>query len=153
MTRKLKVLTKISQLLNDANVLWNVGGSVMLYLKNYVDDFNDIDLMVSERDVLMVKKILSELGTLKPERHHEKFGTKYFFSFLIDSIDVDLMAGFSIIYQSKAYYFPLDDTTEIETVLLNGTKISIAALTDWLTFYRLMERTDKVKLIETKMHK
>lgn len=152
MINKIKILTKIATLLNDANVLYNVGGSAMLYLRDYPIDFNDIDIMVSESAALNVKKLLSKLGQLLPQKNSNNLGTKYFFSFLIDGVHVDLMAGFTIIYQNKSYYFPLDNTTKVDMVLLDGIQIKIASLEDWLTYYKLMERTDKVKMIESIMN-
>ena len=54
---KLKVLTKIGTQLNEAGITWAIGASLLLYFQGITDEFNDIDIMVMEKDVLRLKEI------------------------------------------------------------------------------------------------
>ena len=45
---KLQVLARIARLLNEEEILWAVGGSALLYLKEIVSDFHDLDLIIDE---------------------------------------------------------------------------------------------------------
>jgi len=51
MKNKIEVLLKIANLFNENAITWNVGASCMLYLRDVVEDFNDIDLMIHIDDV------------------------------------------------------------------------------------------------------
>lgn len=43
LNRKLEVLTQIAHMLNESQVLWAVGGSMLLYFKGKTDVFHDIE--------------------------------------------------------------------------------------------------------------
>ena len=48
---KLAVLGEIARALNGGDVVWAVGGSLLLYCKGKTDTFRDIDIMVWEEHV------------------------------------------------------------------------------------------------------
>ena len=77
-------------------VQWALGASMLLYFKGITSEFHDIDLLVSEHDAECVRRILSEMGELCPPdpMPNPMYRTKAFMEFLIDSIEVDDMAGF-----------------------------------------------------------
>ena len=41
------------------------GASLLLYFKGITDDFHDIDLMISQKDVPVVCQILDRMGNLQ----------------------------------------------------------------------------------------
>ena len=59
---KLAVLGEIARALNGGDVVWAVGGSLLLYCKGKTDTFRDIDIMVWEEHVETVV-LLSKLNT------------------------------------------------------------------------------------------
>ena len=76
---------------------------MLLYFKNIVPDFHDIDLMVADDDAARVRQILSEMGTLQPPNPNARYRTRTFLEFVIRSVDVDVMAGFSIQHDGRVY--------------------------------------------------
>jgi|SRR5690554_3180775 len=147
MNNKLSVLTKIANKINGNNIKWAIGGSTLLFLKGITKSFNDIDIMVSEEDVEQLKILLLELGTLEPENPHKRFKTKRFLEFVIDEVEVDVIAGFIIISDNKEYHFPLEKNHELEVIEFDGIKIPLQSLREWKKFYKLMGRIDKVEMI------
>lgn len=51
---KISLLKRIAHRLNEAQVEWCLGASMMLYFKEIVSEFHDIDLMISVDDVEVV---------------------------------------------------------------------------------------------------
>ena len=135
-------------MLNGSQVLWAVGGSMLLYLKGKTDVFHDIDLMVGEGDIEKVKSLLSSIGKLAPENPDLHYKTRHFLEFNIDGIDIDVMAGFVIISNGKDYDCSLLPEQVTEHTLLNGEMIPLQSLRDWRKYYELMGRTSKVEMID-----
>lgn len=102
---KIELLKKIAHQFNKFNVTWALGASMMLYLKGIAREFHDIDLMISNDDVEIARIILSDMGEIKPSNQNPNpmYQTKSFMEFTIDTIDVDVMAGFSIINDAKLF--------------------------------------------------
>ena len=94
---KLKVLTDIAKRLNENNIKWGVGASLLLYFKSITDTFNDIDLMVTAEDVDRLRTVLSEIGKMRPSNPNKMYRTRHFYEFVIDGVDVDVMEGFVIV--------------------------------------------------------
>ena len=145
--QKLDVLIKIAKLFNKYQVLWHVGASCMLYLRGYVPHFKDIDLMIGMGEVNKVKRILSKY-TFHERQANEQYQTKVFLEYEIDGIDIDIMAGFAIVHNEKVYEFPLTIQEPYDELLLDDQVIYLSKVETWLKYYRLMNREDKVKLIE-----
>ena len=103
--KKIELLQKIAHRFNEANIEWALGASMLLYFKGIISEFHDIDLMVSVHDAEQVRTILSEMGELHPPASapDPMYRTKVFMEFTIDSVDIDVMAGFSIVSEGKVY--------------------------------------------------
>ena len=144
--KKISVLVKIARELNKNNILWCLGASAMLYLRGYVSDFDDIDIMTSENDVEKIKLILGAYGTLAEDSPNSKYKTKVFLEYNIEDIDVDVMAGLVIVSDNIEHYFPLKEE-DSDVILVDGVDIYIASIESWLKYYTLMKRLDKVEII------
>lgn len=122
----------------------------MLYLKGIAPDFHDIDLMISLKDADKVEQILLEMGRMCPPNpiKNPMYHTKRFMEFVIDSIDVDVMAGFIIEKDGEIYDCSLHKNQIVEVVKLDGESIPLQSLDLWAKYYRLMGRKDKVLMIE-----
>lgn len=147
--QKLKVLAKIAKLLNSNGISWAVGGSLLLYFKNKTDHFHDIDLMVCEKDIDKLKALLLPLGVFAPPHPNGQYKTRYFLEVTIDAVEIDIMAGFVIVCEGKEYDCSFTKEQIAEYISLNGEQIPLQSLTDWRTYYALMGRTAKVKMIDT----
>ena len=93
--KKIELLQRIAQRLNEAHVQWDLGASMLLYFKGITSAFHDIDLMVADHDAECVRGILLEMGELRPSdpMPNPMYRTKTFMEFLIESIEVDVMAA------------------------------------------------------------
>lgn len=146
--KKLEVLFRIAHSLNRGKVLWALGGSLLLYLKGKTDTFHDIDLMVGERDAEEAERRLSALGELLPQKSKAGYKTRRFLEYVIDGVEVDMMAGFVIVRDGVDYDCSLLPEQVAEYIQLKGETIPLQSLDDWRRYYELMGRTEKVKLIE-----
>ena len=147
---KISLLKRIAHRLNEAQVEWCLGASMMLYFKGIVSKFHDIDLMISVEDMEVVKTILSEMGTLCPSDHEPNpmYQTKCFMEYVIDAIDVDVMAGFAIVREGEVYDCSLCTDQITDQLMLEDEVIPMQSPRLWCTYYRLMGRNAKADLIE-----
>lgn len=145
---KIELLKKIAHRFNESDVVWTLGASMLLYFKGIASDFHDIDLMVVNSDVECVIKILSEMGEIQPSKPNSKYQSKVFMEFIIDSIDVDVMAGFSILNDGELFDCSLKEEQIIEWMSLDGEKIPLQSPLLWCKYYKLMGRKEKVEMIE-----
>lgn len=145
---KVELLEKIAHRFNEAHVVWSLGASMLLYFKGITSEFHDIDLMIADADVDCVRAILSEMGDIQPPNPNPKYRTKTFMEFVIDSIDVDVMAGFSIINNGKLFDCSLKEEQIVEKMPLGNEFIPLQSPELWCSYYWLMGRTEKVKMIE-----
>lgn len=151
--KKFEVLSKIAKELNDNNITWAIGASLLLYIKGISSEFNDIDIMVAESDVQALKNIILPLGELQPNNPNIQYQTKQFLEFKVDSVDIDVMAGFVIVHNGQNFYFPLDKDNIKDYAEINGVKIPLQSIKEWRNYYELMGKTEKVKMIDDKFVK
>lgn len=65
-------------------------------MKNIVEDFNDIDILIDIKDVDKVIKIMNEIGIKKDTQSHLNYLTQVFLEYEVDRVEIDIMAGFKI---------------------------------------------------------
>ncbi len=141
---KLKTLALVAQLLNGEGIVWAVGASAMLYLKGRVPSFHDIDIMVSEEQAQQARQLLHQVGKELPTKPHPRFRTRHFYEFVIDGVDVDLMAGYVIVdKKQQEHQCPLCPEDITETVLLMDQPIPLHSLERWSHYYELMGKAEK----------
>ena len=150
---KIDLLKRIAHRFEEEKVEWALGGSMMLYFKEIVPSFDDIDLMIFFSDVDRVRHILSEMGELKPIKPKEKYRTKSFMEFSIEGIDVDVMAGFAIVYEGNVVDCSLEKEQIVEMLPLGTESIPLQSPLLWREYYRLMERLNKVEMIDKALGK
>ncbi|HWQ22154.1 MAG TPA: hypothetical protein VN478_05460 [Clostridia bacterium] len=143
-------LLVIARALNQADVHWGVGASVLLYYHGLVDAPHDIDIMISEADADMVASILGTLGREAPgDPARSLYSTSRFLEYVVDGTDIDVMAGFAIRHDDGTYVFPFDERSVTMRKSVDGVTIPFSSLEDWYVLYQLMPgREAKVKLIE-----
>ncbi|CAM2847669.1 nucleotidyltransferase family protein [Hathewaya histolytica] len=150
--KKFEVLSKIAKELNDNNITWGIGASLLLYIKGISSEFHDIDIMVAESDVQALKNILLSLGELQPKNPNIQYKTKKFLEFKVEDVDIDVIAGFVIVNKGRDFYFQLNKDDIIDYTEINGVKIPLQSVTEWRNYYELMGRIEKVKMIDYKYY-
>ena len=147
---KIELLKKIAHRFNEARIEWALDASMMLFLKGIVSEFHDIDLLISVQDIENVKEILSEMGEqIQPSsKPNPMYRTKSFMEFLVNSIEVDVMAGFAIVNGGKVFDCALCEEQIVEKIQLGSEVIPLQSPLLWCQYYRLMERNEKADRIE-----
>ncbi|MFA6830641.1 MAG: hypothetical protein WCR67_08105 [Bacilli bacterium] len=148
---KLCVLKKIASNFNSSQIVYALGGSLMLNLRGVKVAYHDIDLMVTLSDSLKADKILQSLGTKSPKRNNSDYTTKFFGEYVIDGVDVDLMAEVS--KDNPSFIFSLEEKDIDSYCDLEGIPLPLHSMTKWLELYKDINRKDKVELIEKYSHK
>lgn len=145
---KLAVLSKIGRLLNAENITWAVGASLLLYLHHKTDEFHDIDIMTTDADVFSVKALLLQIGQLVPSSATTQYKTRHFYEFIVDGVDIDVMAGFIITRDGVDYDCSLNPQSITASTEVNGVRIPLQSLAEWRTFYELMGRRKKIEMLD-----
>lgn len=145
---KLTVLSQIAKELNHQKITWAIGASALLYFKGIVTDFHDIDIMVTEEEIDEVKQVLLSFGILQDPNPNATYKTKHFMEFLVDGVEIDVMAGFVIINKDQEHQFQLRKEQIKDFAVMNGIRIPLQSVDEWRRYYHLMGRDEKVKLID-----
>lgn len=145
------VLFKIAKQLNEAKVTWAVGASIVLDYYDLLDKSpQDIDLIIQIDDIEKVDRILKTLGKKQSWEKSEQYSTPYFYEFVIDDVEVDVMAQLTINTTKGQFQYPFDKNCINSIWSEMGIDVPLTSLEDWFVLYGLMEnREDKVKLIGT----
>lgn len=146
--KKLQVLAEIAEGLNAAGVLWCVGASLLLYFHGIVDDFHDIDILVAAPDADAAEHVLNALGERQPPHPAPQYATKRFLEYVIDGVEADMMAGFSVIADGVRYDCDLRPEQIEKYITVGGQRIPLQYPGCWKRYYRLMGRANKVALLQ-----
>ena len=148
-TDKITVLKKIAREFNRANIVWSLGASMLLYFKGIVSDYHDIDILIMDEDLKLVKEIMALLqGEIQPFVPNEKYRSKAFLEHVISGVEVDVIAGFAIMNGGQLFDCSLRPDQIVEYANLDGEKIPLQSVDLWRKYYELMGREKKVQIIE-----
>ena len=140
-------LIKISSVLNENNIKWGLGGSLLLYLHGIETSVADIDIIIDKQDVKKVEKIVENYIHLEKDKS-DIYLTEKFFSLTLDKIGIDLMVGFKVLTANGIYSFPIGDKIVDKSIIIDQTSIHLCSLKDWLEAYTAMKRTNKIEMIK-----
>lgn len=144
-----EVLKKIAFLFNKANITWALGGSWVLKKHGLKKTPRDIDILIIEGDIDKVKQIMQNIGTLKPINPQEKYGTRYYFQYIVDEVEVDIMCKFIIEYRGTIFNYLFDKQSVSDIEYLGDVRINYSSIEDWYVLYCLMDRPkDNLREIE-----
>ncbi|CAG9623228.1 nucleotidyltransferase domain-containing protein [Sutcliffiella rhizosphaerae] len=142
-------LTMIGSRINREKITWAVGGSLLLCFHGLIEDPNDIDLLVDEKDATRLNQLLAAFGTEKVAISKDPFRTRYFSKFAINHADYDIMGGFAIEHKEGVYKFSFTEESVVESKTVNGIDIPLCALEDWYILYSLIPgKEEKATLLE-----
>ena len=143
--RLVRVLSRLATTLNKHGVTWSLGGSLMLYLRGLDVSVDDIDILVSTRNIEKLENVLTEFGYHKEDGSTD-YPTNHFYECIIEGVDVDIMVGFKVAREEGNYIF--DQEAKVDEITINGVAIYLSSLEEWLKAYEAMNRTEKVALIK-----
>jgi hypothetical protein len=134
---------------NIRKITWGVGGSLLLNFHKLIDNPNDIDILVDERDASNLNEIIKPLGENKETIRTNPFRTTYFTKYRINNIDIDIMGGFGIQHNEGVYKLLFREDSVVAHKKINGIEIPLCALEDWYVLYNLIpNKQEKVAIIE-----
>ncbi len=142
-------LAYLGEKLNKSNIVWGVGASILLNQFGFIDDPNDIDILVDINDIDRTDDILKSIGVRKKLERVDVYSTEYFYEYIINQVDVDVMAGLRINHKSGVFKYVFDYNSISEYRKINGIDIPFTSLEDWYVIYQLIPRRElKVNMIE-----
>ena len=144
-----KTLKLIGEKLNEENIIWALGASMMLNHYDLVESPNDIDIIVDLKDAKKADSILKFLGIKLERERNEVYSTKHFYEYIIDGVDVDLMSGFIINFNGEKYEYEFNEGSIRDFKIIDGIEIPLTSLEDWYILYSLMpNRENKVSIVK-----
>ena len=145
----MNTLCHIGNELNKANILWAVGASILLMQHKLVNSPNDIDLLIHINDIEKADKILKSMGEKKTFEKTDIYSTEYFYEYVINGFDIDVMSGLKINHYAGTYNYIFDKDSISQYININDINIPLTSLEDWYVLYQLIpNREKKVKIIE-----
>ncbi|WP_297438176.1 hypothetical protein [uncultured Clostridium sp.] len=142
-------LSYIGQIFNDSNIVWGVGASILLNQFGLADSPNDIDIHVHIKDIHKVDEILKSIGTKKKQEKTDSYSTKYFYEYIVNGIDIDVMARLAINHINGVFEYIFDENSISQFISIDKISIPFTSLEDWFVLYQLIPNRDaKVKIIE-----
>ncbi|WP_105616363.1 nucleotidyltransferase family protein [Vallitalea okinawensis] len=146
-------LSNIGRELNENGILWGVGASVLLNHYGLIEKPNDIDILINLDDIQEADMTLRSLGEKRIFEKTSTYSTEYFYEYIINDIDIDVMAGLSINHEKGIYRHVFDCQSIVKTAKINDIDIPLTSLEDWYVIYQLIpNRKAKVKMIENYLH-
>ena len=143
-------LSRLAERLNTLDIVWAAGASSVLYEHGLTASVNDLDILVRLEDAAKLDAYLEPYAVNPPETDHPKYKTAFFREYVIDGVEIDLIAGFAIAHEQGVYHYNFQHDAIDRVAILNGVGVPIAALEDWYVLYMLMDRKeDKTDLIES----
>lgn len=144
---KLSILGSIASAFDQQGIVWALGGSMMLFLRGMDLVPRDLDLMVDTKDAQAAKALLGGLGIALQTPASDRFCSAAFERFLIQGVEVDLIAGFTILKDGREHAFPLHKK-DIDAYEAQGLRLPLHAVDSWKQLYAVMDRPAKLKEIE-----
>ncbi len=142
-------LSHIGKKLNEGKVVWGVGASILLNHYGLIDKPNDIDILVDPNDIEIADIILKSIGEKKLSEKKDIYATDFFYEYVVDGFDVDVMAGLSINHDNGKFKYVFDQSSISEIKTVNGVNIPLTSLEDWYVIYQLIpNREEKSQMIE-----
>ena len=142
-------LSYIGKKFNEKRIMWGVGASILLNNYGLIDKPNDIDILVDLKDIEKADKVLKSIGKKIVCEKTDIYSTKYFYEYVVNNFDVDVMAGLSINYDNGIFKYIFDQSSISEIKVINGVNIPLTSLEDWYVIYQLIpNREIKVSMIE-----
>jgi len=145
----INTLSFIGEKLNKSNIIWGVGASILLNQFGLIEKPNDIDIFIDVKDIKKADEILKSIGKKKKREKTSIYLTEYFYEYLINEVDIDVMAGFAVNHISGVFKYTFDNDSISEFKTINGVNIPFTSLEDWYVIYQLIpNREIKVNMIE-----
>jgi hypothetical protein len=150
--QKEKVLSELAKCLNENNVKWALGGSMMLYFRKITSHANDLDIMINVEQKEVVKDLFLNLGKMHESQESTVFQSQVFLEFDIDGVEIDVIGGFVINVDGNAQCYPLENK-EYDQITVDNETVFLDDISAWYTYYKAMNKDIRVQEINTYLSK
>ncbi|HKL43589.1 MAG TPA: hypothetical protein VJ962_13500 [Clostridia bacterium] len=142
------VLLELASRFNEKSITWAVGGSLLLYFYDILEEPKDIDIIIAPEDKETVFRILKTIGKELETKEVSNYKTGVFGKFNVDGIEVDIIGDFYISV-SDGYYLHPFSSKNLKVVKRNNETIYLDSLENWLKTYEAMgDPKKRVELIK-----
>lgn len=138
-------LTIIARELNNLNVTWGIGGSLLLYRYGLVNNVNDIDILIDYEDRFKVKDAFSKYGITITNKNI-MYRSDFFLPIRINNVNVDVIGNFKV-FNKQMYEYKFDKS-ELSMFIYNNEKIFYCSISKWKEAYKVLNRLDKYNKIK-----
>ncbi len=139
----------LSVKLNETNINWALGGSLLLYFNKILDNPRDIDILVNYEESKKVNDILCNYGECRNMNSKAPYETESFYNYKINNTEVDIIGSFKIAHERGIYSYILDEEAISQYISINDIQIPLSSIEDWYILYQLIPgREKKVSIIE-----
>ncbi|QXE02591.1 nucleotidyltransferase family protein [Terribacillus sp. DMT04] len=137
----------VIKLLEEHEVPYSIGGSLLLFLKGLSVQPNDVDLLVKPENFSQAKQVLQKRAVqIEDKPPQGRYITKACTTFtMLDNIQVDLMADFAVTYEDALFRMPFTAVKEQTTAGI----LPLGSMEAWSVIYWLLPNKEaKRKLME-----
>lgn len=147
MQKRLALVETLARRLNPRHIPWAIGSSALLFARGLVDEFRDIDLFINEEDGPDVLEALCGLGPVARGAQRPPYASPFFCTIAAPACGVDIIGGFGVRAGQTEHTIRIGSHAIEQDSRCGAQRIPLMYLEDWLVFYRLMGRTEKVELL------
>ncbi|MDD3478475.1 MAG: hypothetical protein PHP32_06320 [Candidatus Izemoplasmatales bacterium] len=145
----MEIVVEITQRLEKHQIPYEIGGSASLWFHGIKTEVHDLDFLFDVKDQARVLALFENDHPVLENRSDSGYHTSGFAELKIRGMDVDLMFGFAIAHEHGVFRHQLWDKPLPSRVECLGKIVIVASLEEWLVWYALMRREEKVKMIQT----
>lgn len=106
-----EAIRELSQALNGVDILWGVGGSLMLQTYGIINEVHDIDFIIAKCDIDKAIKVMNQIAIIKEAPIQKEYHTEHFYTYRLNGINIDVMSSFKISHSCGIYEFILDEAS------------------------------------------
>lgn len=137
------VLYMIADHLKDEDIVWALGASSVLYHHGLVQEVGDLDILIRIQDVDVLERLLLKIGHRVESEDSDTYETEYFGEFIVDDVEIDVMANMTIINYDLHYVYPFNKNAITDFMILKDLKIPLTSLEDWYILYHLIPNKER----------
>ncbi|NRY63438.1 hypothetical protein [Clostridium beijerinckii] len=145
----LKALSYIGNKFNDLNIVWGVGGSVLLSHFGLSNNLDDIYIFVDVNDIRKIDEMFNDMSNEIAIKESKLYSPKYFHKSIIEGSEVNIIAGLKINHKDGTFKYIFHSDSISKSTKINGIDIPLMSLEDWYVLYQLdPNRKKEAALIE-----
>jgi len=153
MDERIPKIIDFLKLLDEQQINYAVGGSFLLMLHDLTDDFYDVDVLLDSRDYHKAFSIFRKYPNRIIPKTNPLYQTHTLVKVDYHHVQLDLIFDFKISKEQFDYRYPMIQAKGLELLTYHGYDFNCALLEEWYLIYQLIEREEKVKMLENHFKK